>query len=212
MRFNFKLEDVKYAKILCKDANGNPVSIKAGIKRIDSREIIACSKYDDNIMLINTQDVVLSMVCNDGLYRTKTLLKKIENAEPYIVFILETPQGIEYEQNREYFRIPVQYDCFCKTEEDDCIQGYEGKTVDISANGVCVVFKKVFLFSGKLTLIIYIENKPVELKVKYIRSEILENEEFKVSFAFKQISESDRDLISKICIQKQLENKRKALY
>ena len=39
----------------------------------------------------------------------------------YLIFILEVPDGVEYEQNREYFRICEKFPCIynVETEDDD---------------------------------------------------------------------------------------------
>jgi c-di-GMP-binding flagellar brake protein YcgR len=194
-------------KILCKDSSGENVSIKVAIKRINEKEIISCARYSEKLELINTQEVALDFVCKDGIYKTKTLLKSVEKDEPYVVFILKTPENIEYEQLREFFRIPVKYDCTCITEDGNSISGI---TTNISANGVCVEFHKTFIFSKNLKLRISIEKTNIELVAKYIRSDFAENN-YKVSFAFTKISEQDRDYISQVCIKKQLEHKRNSL-
>ena len=211
MRFNFKLEDITYIKILYKDTQGNPANTKAAIKRLDEKEILACVKYNDTLE-ITPQEVTISVVCSDGLYRTKTLLKKVENADPYFVLVLQTPQNIEYEQNREYFRVPVSYDCVCQINDEFGIRDFGGKTFDLSANGVCVIFTNTFVTTNDACLRILIESVVVELKARYVRSDLLDNGTYKVSFAFTQISEQDRDFISQVCIKKQLEHRRNSLF
>ena len=212
MRFNFNLEDIKYIKIICKDSNENSTTIKAGIKYFNDREILACAKFSTDLEHITAQEVTLKIVCSDGLYQTKTQLKKIEKETPYFLLILQTPNGVEYNQNREFFRVPIEYGCICQTKNEQNIEEYSGKTVNISANGICAKFKTPFLTTKKVDLRLLVENKVIEVNAKYIRNEILENGFCLISFSFIKISNQDRDYISRICIQKQLEQKRNALY
>ena len=157
--------------------------------------------------MINTQEVTLKFICKDGVYKTETFLKSIENDNPYIVFVLKTPENIIYEQNREFFRISVKYDCLCYTEDgNNC----SGKIMNFSANGVCIEFPKAFIISKNVKLQLFIENKNIEVLAKYIRSNF-KADSYLVSFNFTKISEKNRDYISQICIKKQLEEKRNSL-
>ena len=58
-------------------------------------------------------------------------------------------------------------------------------------------------------LCIIIDKKNIPAKVRYIRTD--DRSELKASYAYVKISESDRDFISQICIQKQLELRRRSL-
>ena len=108
MKFNLDLDNINYLKIIYKNADDTTVCTKAAIKRIGEREIFACAKFEDDLKINTPQDVSLSFVCVNGLYRTNTTLKFIENDPPYIYFTLRTPEGLEYQQNREYFRIKME--------------------------------------------------------------------------------------------------------
>ena len=210
MRFNFKLEEIKYIKIIYKDNNGTGCVTKAGIKKFDDREILACGKFENGLNIETPQEIVLSVVCNDGLYRTKTLLKSVENDEPYVFFILETPNGIDYDQNREYFRVPVKYNCIYKVKDNNEIREIAAITYDISANGISIITPNHFISENLSELIINIDGISINTKIKYIRSEKV-NEGYRLSFSYVGISELDRDYISQVCIKKQLEQRRTAI-
>ncbi len=210
MRFNIDLDNIKYIKILCFDREEKPCTIKAAIKKINEKEIIACAKFDEEFFVETPSDVTLSIVCTDGLYRTKTKLKTVENAEPYLVFVLEVPQGLEYQQNREYFRVPVEYNCVYSIRTQDEINRVDAKTIDISANGVSILLPELVVSDGESYLEISVEGIDIRSRVQYIRSEKLNNG-YKVSFKFTQITNQDKDFISKVCIQKQLEQRRNSI-
>ena len=211
MKFIFNVDDVRYIKISYKDFLGETRSIKAAIKNINNREITACSKFEENLEIKTPQEIVLNIVCKEGLYRTKTILKSVEGDEPYLFFFLDTPQGFEYQQNREYFRVPIDIDCTYSVIQNDKLIKYKAKTVNLSANGICISISDLIITENNACISFFALSKDIETKVKYIRSEKI-NDKYLVSFSFIDLLESDRDLISQICIKKQLEQKRSSLF
>lgn len=210
MKFNLNLEDIKYIKILYRDRNDSPCTSKGAIKSVNEREIIACAKFEDGLSIVTPQEVTLSVICNDGLYRTKTKLKSIDNADPYIFFVLETPHGLEYQQNREYFRVPLKCECKYTVTTEDKIKEYTTHTIDISANGVSIFLPVHEVTENESNIELSINNIKIESKIKYVRSEKVENG-YRLSFTFTRISNLDRDFISQVCIKKQLEQKRNSV-
>lgn len=210
MKFNLSLEDIKYIKILYKDNDGNPSTIKAAMKSVNEKEIIACAKSEDELYIETPQEITLSIICSDGLYRTKTKLKSAENEEPYIFFIIETPQGLEYQQNREYFRVSVEYNCIYKIVTEDKIKEFKTHTIDISANGVSIFLPVHEISTEEASIEIFFDDINIASKIRYVRSEKMENG-YKLSFTYTAISNIDRDFISQVCIKKQLEQKRNSI-
>lgn len=207
MRFNLSIDDIKYVKILYANQDGSPVLLRAAIKKINEREICACAKLDDNTEIPSTQTVTLSIVCSEGLYRTKTKLKSCSAEEPYLFFYLETPEALEYQQNREYFRILAQYECIYYVKNGDTESSYKTTTVDLSANGVSILLSEHVFSEEDCEIDIMINEKLVHAKIKYVRSEKTDNG-YRLSFTFSEISDKNRDYISGICIKKQLEQRR----
>lgn len=207
MNFNLNIEDIKYLKILYKDSSEKGCTIKAAIKSINNREFLACAKYEDNIDIPAPQEIILSIVCSDGLYRTKTRMKSVELEEPYVFIALDSPVGLEYQQNREYFRINAEYNCTYSIDGRD----FASKTFDISANGISILLPMHITSDNESEISINLEGRIIEAKIKYIRSEKV-NTNHKLSFTFTEISDSDRDYISQVCIKKQLEAKRNARF
>lgn len=210
MKFNLNLEDIKYIKILYKNYNENPCTVKAAMKSVNEREIIACAKFDDGLKVETPQEVTLSVVCNDGLYRTKTKLKSVDNEDPYIFFALETPQGLEYQQNREYFRVPAQYSCVYTISTEDKIKEFKTHTLDISANGISIFMPVHEISNEESAIEIAFNDITIASRIKYVRSEKVEGG-YKLSFTYTAISNLDRDFISQVCIKKQLEQKRNSI-
>ena len=210
MKFSFKLEEIKYVKLGYKDSEGYIENSKAAIKEINEKQILACARFNDGIELDLPQEIDFSVICNDGIYKTKTILKSVEKDEPYVFFILETPVGIEYQQNREYFRVPVKYDCIYKIREDGSIKEFSAQTADISANGVSIILPTHTISEEISELVININDIKIVTKVHYVRSEKVDNGH-RLSFSFASISELDRDFISQVCIKKQLEQRRNSI-
>lgn len=210
MKFSFKLEEIKYVKIAYRDSEGFIENIKAAIKEINEREIIACAKFNEGLDIEVPQEVDFSVICNDGIYKTKTILKSAENDEPYVFFILETPIGIEYQQNREYFRVPVKYSCIYKVKDGSKTQEYQTETADISANGISIILPNHIISENLAEITVNIDGIQILTKARYIRSEKIDSG-YRLSFSFVSISELDRDYISQVCIKKQLEQRRNSI-
>ena len=116
MQFNLNLDSINYIKFVYKDMEDSTHCTKAAIKRMGEREIFACAKFENDLKVKTPQTITLSFVCENGLYRTNTTLKYIEKDAPYIFFGITTPHGIEYQQNREYFRVKMAEDAILTFE------------------------------------------------------------------------------------------------
>ena len=86
---------------------------------------------------------------------------------------------------------------------DDELKEFEAKTIDISANGVSILLPINAVVDNFADIVMAINGKLVQSRVRYVRTEKLE-EGYKLSFTFTKISESDRDYISQVCLQKQV--------
>ena len=206
MKFNLNLDNINYIKIVYKDRQDSTCCTKAAIKRMGEREIFACAKFEDGLNIQTPQDILLSFVCDNGLYRTTTTLKYIENDEPYTFFTLKTPEGLEYQQNREYFRVRL---------EEDAILSYNHnilpcKVHNISANGIRLILPEKIDNLDEVSINILFKPRDVKTKAKFVRFDD-EDGILKASFKFVDIAENDMDIISQKCIQKQLEYKRNSV-
>ena len=83
MKFNLDLNNIKYIKIMFNEESGFR-SLKAAVKSINEREITANAKYEEDIEVKTPLEITLSVVCSDGLYCTRTVLKSFEKDEPYM--------------------------------------------------------------------------------------------------------------------------------
>ena len=207
MKFNLNIDDVKYAKVLFANNEGNPVSMKSAIKTINDTSIVTCIKFEEDFKIQTPQQVTLSFVCSEGLYRTKTKLLSYSCEAPYIFLTMETPNSLEYQQNREYFRVPAVYNCVYYVQNNGQPATFTATTENISANGVSIKLP-VHVFSEENAEIeIMIEERLIRTKISYVRSEKTSSG-YKLSFKYVGIKNRDRDFISQVCIKKQLEEKR----
>lgn len=207
MKFNLNLDNINYIKIVYKTDDEKTHCTKAAIKRMGEREIFACAKFENGLNLRTPQDVLLSFVCDNGLYRTTTSLKFTESEEPYIFFTLKTPEGIEYQQNREYFRVRISEDAILSYKSSGETVRITCKTHDISANGVRVILPANIQNINEASINILFSPVNIKSKVKFVRFDD-EDGIPKASFQFVDLPENETDIISQKCIQKQLEYKR----
>ena len=203
MKFNLNLDNINYIKIVYKDRDENTCCTKAASKNMSEREIFACAKFEEGLNIQTPQEISLSFVCENGLYRTNTTLKYLEKDAPYIFFGIKTPLGLEYQQNREYFRVRMEEDVILTFDKISI----PCKVHDISANGIRVILPKKLDLPEEVMLDILFSPKNVRTKAKFIRTDNEDNT-LKASFEFVGMSEADMDLISQKCIKKQLEYKR----
>lgn len=210
MKFDLKIDEIKYINILYKHSSGEYQVLKTIVKSINEREIVVCAKASDNNELLISQEVVLNIAYKDGLYKSNTRVKSSDNALPYVFYALETPKETEYQQNREFFRVPLNYTCNYIVSTKEGIRSYRTSSFDISANGISLLLltKDVPAKEGKIEILF--SDRTISVRVKYIRCERVNNE-YKLCFTFTEISNSDRDYISQICIKKQLEQRRLSL-
>ena len=106
----FNLNNIKYIKIIYRDNCDISHYAKAAIKNINGREIYASAKVEMPLYIKTPQEISLSIVCEEGLYKTNTTLKFVENKDSYVYFTIDLPDGMEYQQNREYFRVRMAGD------------------------------------------------------------------------------------------------------
>ena len=211
MEFNLISDNINYLKINYKDKNNFAHYIKAAIRLINDFEIVASAKLEGEINIETPQIAEISFVCENGLYRAQTELKRIEKEEPYTLFLFKKPQELSYHQKREFFRVKIKESASVIFEnESEEIINLPVLTYDISASGVRVELDSNVKFSENVKIVLFLPKKNVEIKAKYIRTD---NDDgvIKASFKFEHIADADLDYISQICIQKQLEERRKNL-
>lgn len=210
MQFNLAFENINYIKISCKDKFNNPWIVKAAIKRMDSREIFACAKFEDSLILKTPQDIELSIACSDGLYYCNTTLTYVQIDAPYLFFAIKAPETMEHRQQREYFRVKMNNEASISYLVADKLQRKTCKIYDISANGVRLATDNIISDIQEATINISLAQRTITAKAKYTRCDN-EDDILKMAFQFTEILENDRDFISQQCIKQQLENKRNSI-
>ena len=205
MKLNLK--DIKYVKICYEDRWDESVSVKGAITRILENKIIVTSKFEEKPFIIAPQDIELNFISDEGLYKTKTVLESTDYSAPYLTFYLQFPKNITFSQQREFFRVNVTEGAILSYHKNDVTERIICKTFDLSAKGVCIELPQRIDLPETVCLNIIFNNKEIRLNAKFIRF-FVDNTTPKASFQFINPKEEDVDYISKICIQKQLENKR----
>lgn len=212
MKFNLKIEDINYIKILYKDRYNFTHYMKAAIKKLEEKYIFSGAKTDKKLNIDTPQEVILSFICDNGLYKSKTKLNFVQydEKEEYIFFSLITPQDVEYQQNREYYRVEMQENATISYVAENETIKIPAKIHDISANGVRLTLKDAVKFPEDVTLNLFFPTKEIQASATFIRTDEDDNM-FKASFHFKNLTNQDLDFISRMCLKKQLENKRHSI-
>ena len=211
MKFDLNIENINYLKITYRDKDGFAHCVKAAVRLISVAEVLACIKYEEDLSIPAPQDVELGIACVNGFYMTKTKLKKLEKEPPYLLFSMSKPDEMDFQQNREFFRVKLQEDTTI-IYYDDNEQEVElsAITYDISANGVRIELDKDIVFPENVKIKLFLPNRQIEVNAKYIRTDNDDNIT-KASFRFEDLASADLDYISQVCFQKQLEQRRKSL-
>ena len=167
-----------------------------------------CTKCEDDEFRIKTpQNVTVSFACDNGLYRTMVELIHSELRNSYVYFTLKTPEGLEFQQNREYFRVKMTEKAILSFKQNNEIKRVPSTTFDISANGVKLVIPEKYDNLEEVLINIMFDTRDFKSKARFVRYDD-EDGILKASFQFIELPNNDVDFISQKCIQKQLEYKR----
>ena len=204
------LKDVNYLKFSFTDNKGKKHDVKACIIKISESKIHAKSNVNELLKIDKPQEIYLNLVCSNGLYTTTTTLNKINNIYREANFILTLPNEFVYKQDREYFRVKIEKDAILTFRQDNIINHIPAKINDLSASGVKIDLKVVIDIPDNVALNLLLETKEIKTNAKFIRIET-EHNTVSAAFQFTDLSDVNKDFISKTCIQKQLQDRRKSL-
>lgn len=202
MKLNFNLEDINYLKITYQK-NGTSETIKMGLKEKTENKIIAAAKIFDITGIETPQTVSIGFVCNDGLYTTTTELSTIYQDESFTYIEMLNPKTLDYQQNREYYRVLAEYDCIYTVYGDYENESYSAVTYDISAGGVSIVLPENAISKDECSLVIMFPDGDLKSHLKFMRCEALDDN-YKLSFEFTDLSERDLKRLQDLCVSKQV--------
>ena len=202
MKLNFNLEDINYLKIGF-DNSGSFETVKMGLKEKTENKFIAVIKDAKYAKITTPQNVSIGFVCNDGLYTTKADLIDVYTENEYTCFEILNPKSLDYQQNREYYRVLAEYDCIYTVYGDYENESYSAVTYDISAGGVSIVLPENAISKDECSLVIMFPDGDLKSHLKFMRCEAFDNN-YKLSFEFTDLSERDYDRLKKMCVNKQI--------
>lgn len=210
MKFNIKLEEIKYVTISYYDKTNSECTTRAGVKKYDEKFVYATAKFEDGLNIETPQRVTIKFVCSDGVYFAETILDYIKNDAPYTFFTLLTPKEVDFQQKREFFRVPAEYECTYKLLKYNIATEYKTKTHDISAGGISIILPNQEDEEKITEINININGKILNLPVFFVRS-IKKDDIYIASYKYNKIAEATRDLISQTCFKLQLAERRNSL-
>lgn len=202
MQLNFNMDSIKYLKLEYMDG-GVLTSNKFAFQEKTENEIVAVINEIDAGQIGTPQEVSLDIICSDGIYKTRAKLQKIKTENEYTYFIIENPDTLDYQQNRNYYRVLAEYDCIYTVYTDDGVQSYNAVTYDISTGGVSIIMEENIVSKEESSLAIMMPDGEIRSNLEFARCEVFEDN-YKLSFKFTDLSERDAEKLSKICIKEQL--------
>ena len=203
MKLNFNLDDIKYLRLEY-GTDGRDFSTKLALKEKRENDFIAIIPADNEFSLHTPQKVFLTFICDDGLYKTRTTVKEIIKDDEFYNVVIDNPETLDYQQNREYYRILAEYDCIYTVETADGMESFNAVTYDISAGGVSIITTENIVPTRETSLVIFMPDRDLKTHLQFVRCEALENNEYKLSFIFTDLAEKDFEMLSELCVKKQL--------
>ena len=203
MKLNFNLEDIKYLKLEYKKDDRDYVA-KIALKEKRENDFVAIVPLGSECPKQTIQKVGLTFVCNDGIYKTVATVKEVFDDEMYHNIVINNPESLDYQQNREYYRILAEYDCIYTVETSDGIESFNAVTYDISAGGVSIITSENIVPTRETSLVIFMPDRDLKTHLQFVRCEALEDGNYKLSFIFTDLPQKDFEMLSQLCVNKQL--------
>lgn len=203
MRLNFNLDSINYLKLELVNNNQNE-TIKLALKEKNENDFIAIIPEGNYTKVELPQKVALTFVCNDCIYTTSTTLQDIIEKDGVFYFSIQNPASLDYQQNREFYRILADYDCVYTIDTGNGFESFNATTYDISAGGISIITEKNIIPTRETSIVIFMPNKDLKAHLKFVRCEAYEENCYKLSFIFTDLSEKDYKMLSDLCVNKQL--------
>lgn len=204
MKLSFNLENINYLELTCV-VNGKVQVLKLAVREKREFDFHAVVPNLGSIHVETPQEVMLKFVCRDGVYKTNTVLKDVYEEGDNTSFIIENPKTLDYQQNREYFRILAEYECVYTVDTDNGVESLEAVTYDISAGGVSIIVDKSVFSTDESSILIMAPERHIRSHLKFVRCEAYDSA-YKISFEFTDLSEADFTLLSEMCVDAQLKS------
>jgi len=203
MQLSFNLEDISYLKMEYFEGEIER-TLKLAIKEKKENEFIAVCETNGLSYIETPQKVAIDFIAHDGLYKTHTMLKEIRNEGEYTYFVIDNPASLDYQQNREYYRVIVEYDCIYSVDTENGTESFNAVTYDLSAGGVSIIMDENIISQEEMSIVICMTERNIKSHLKFIRCERFEESQYKLSFEFTDLAEKDYEILQNLCVTKQL--------
>ena len=201
MKLNFNLEDISYMKTEIRNGDEQE-TIKLAIREKKENEFIAIAKRMDISKIKIPQRVPLGFICQDGLYSTIAEISAVDVKEDYTYFSIQNPSTLDFQQNREYYRILAEYDCIYTIDSKDGTESYSAVTYDISAGGVSIILSENAISKEECTIVIMLPDGDLKSHVKFVRCDLFDDN-YRLSFEFSDLPDREYQRLTQLCINKQ---------
>lgn len=203
MKINFNLETIEFIQIECLNDKGEEQKIRLALKEKRENDFVAITETEEMFCIDTPKEVTLSLVSNNNLYKTTTTLKELYRCNEYLNFIIQNPETLDFQHNREFYRVPAQFDCIYTIDTDEGVESFNAETYDISAGGVSIVTDINVIPTRETSIVIFMPDRELKAYLKFVRCDAFENK-YKLSFIFLEIKPQDLEMLEQYCITKQL--------
>ncbi len=203
MQLSFNLENIKYLKLKYKEG-GRVKNIQLALKEKQENNFIAVIDADKVSYTETPQQIAIDFITTDGLYSTETTLKEVKKDDEYAYFVIGNPTSLDYQQNREYYRVISKNDCIYTVDKGGSVESYDTVTYDISAGGVSIIMEEIAISQEETSIVIFTPGRDIKSHLNFVRCEIFDKDKYKLSFEFTDLSDVDYEILHKLCLEQQL--------
>ena len=203
MKINFNLETIEFIQIECLNDKGEEHKIRLALKEKRENDFVAITETEEIFCIDTPKEVTLSLVSNNNLYKTTTTLKEFYRCNEYLNFVIQNPETLDFQHNREFYRVPAQFDCIYTIDTDEGIESFNAETYDISPGGVSIITNVNIIPTRETSIVIFMPDRELKAYLKFVRCDAFEDK-YKLSFFFLEMRPNDLEMLEQYCITKQL--------
>ena len=183
--------------------NNEEKKLRLALKEKRENDFIAIADTGENFYMSTPQRVTISLISNNSLYKTTTMLNEIYLSNGYMNFIIQNPETLDFQHNREYYRVLASFDCIYTIDSENGIESFNAETHDISAGGVSIITDINIIPTRETSIVIFMPDRELKAYLKFVRCDAFEGK-YKLSFTFLDIKPNDYEMLEQFCITKQL--------
>ena len=97
--------------------------------------------------------------------------------------VIQNPETLDFQHNREFYRVPAQFDCIYTIDTDEGVESFNAETYDISTGGVSIITNVNIIPTRETSIVIFMPDRELKAYLKIVRCDVFEGK-YKLSFMF----------------------------